>query len=144
MTCDQYNDLDNLGLLCRPCHRRALRTRGEELPRCLPVIAPSKASAIRLGEEILRRREEQRLTRKQLATRAHISAAYLARIEQGGASPAVTCLPVLPAFSAVRPLKCGRWGPTGDHHREVIRSRREKGADDLRESACVVSPRRRE
>ena len=84
MTCDQYNDLDNLGVLCRPCHRRARRTRSEELPSCSPVIAPSKASAIRLGEQILRRCEEQHLTRKQLATRAHISAAYLARIERGG------------------------------------------------------------
>ena len=84
MTCDQYNDLDNLGLLCRPCHRRARCTRSEELPPCLPVSAPSKASAIRLGEQILRRRDEQHLTRKQLASRAHISPAYLAKIERGG------------------------------------------------------------
>ena len=84
MTCDQYNDLDNLGLLCRPCHRRARRTRSEELPPRLPVIAQSKASAIRLGEQILRRREEQNLTRKQLASRAHTSPAYLAKIERGG------------------------------------------------------------
>ena len=28
MTCDEYNDLDNLALLCPPCHRRAPHARG--------------------------------------------------------------------------------------------------------------------
>ena len=84
MTCDEYNDLDNLALLCPPCHRRARRTRGEELPPRLPMVAPSKTSTIRLGEQILRRRQEQHLTRKQLAARAHTSRAYLAKIERGG------------------------------------------------------------
>jgi transcriptional regulator with XRE-family HTH domain len=84
MTCNQYNDLNNLALVCPPCHRRARRTRREELPPRLAIVAPSKASKIRLGEQILRRRQEHHLTRKQLATRAHTSQAYLAQIERGG------------------------------------------------------------
>lgn len=84
MTCAQYNDLDNLGLLCRPCYRRARRTRSAALPPGSPVVAPSKALALRLGEQIVRRRQEQHLTRKQLASRAHASPAYLAKIERGG------------------------------------------------------------
>lgn len=122
MTCDQYNDLDNLGLLCRPCHRRARRTRSAELPPESPVIAPSKASALRLGEQIVRRRQERHLTRKQLAARAHTNPAYLAKIERGGRLASRDLL-----ARVARALRCSAtelWpiGPTGEHHREVIRS----------------------
>ena len=82
MTCDEYNDLDNLALLCPPCHRRAPHARRGVATR-LPIVAPSQTSTIRLGERILRRRQEQHLTRKQLAARAHTSRAYLAKIERG-------------------------------------------------------------
>ena len=84
MTCDEYNDLNNLAVLCPPCHHRARRTRSEEVPPRSPIVVPSKTSTIRLGEQIWRRRQEQHLTRKQLATRAHTSQAHLAKIEQGG------------------------------------------------------------
>ena len=84
MTCDRYNDLNNLALVCPPCHRRAGRTRRKEFPTRLPLVAgPNKASRIRLGEQILQRRQEQGITQKQLATRAHTSHAYLAGIERG-------------------------------------------------------------
>ena len=83
MTCDEYNDLNNLAVLCPSCHRRARLTRSAEVPPRSPIVVPSKTATIRLGKQILRCRQEQHLTRKQLAARAHTSQAYLAKIERG-------------------------------------------------------------
>ena len=84
VTCDEYNDLNNLAVLCPPCHRRARRMGSDEVPPRSPIVVPSKTATVRLGEQILRRRQEQHLTRKQLAARAHTSHANLAKIERGG------------------------------------------------------------
>jgi ribosome-binding protein aMBF1 (putative translation factor) len=84
MTCDEYNDLNNLAVLCPPCQRRARRRRSEGVPPRSRIVVPGKTATIRLGEQILRRRQEQHLTRKQLAARVHTSHGNLAKIERGG------------------------------------------------------------
>ena len=84
MTCSQYNDLGNLVLLCAQCYRRPCRTRMEQMRASPQVVTESRTARVRLGHQIMLRRREQQLTQKQLAARAQIGHAYLARIERGG------------------------------------------------------------
>lgn len=91
MTCDEYNDLGNLVLLCRSCHRRCHRA-GEEpaLPR-RGGPATAEYDGDRLARQIAARRQRLRLSQEQLAARARISRGYLVLVERGAdvPSPAV-------------------------------------------------------